>query len=59
MVLGIITAALLLGSSIMWAQRAEPVVFGVSLAGALGFLVSIVNSGLLIRSILRSRKFDG
>ena len=59
MVLGIITAALLLGSSIMWAQRAEPVIFGVSLAGALGFLVSIINSGLLIRSILRSRKFDG
>ena len=59
LVLGIITAALLLGSSILWAQQAEPVIYHVSLAGALGFLVSIINSALLVRSILRSRYFDG
>ncbi len=59
LVLGIITAALLLGSSILWAQKAPPAVYDVSLVGLLGFMVSIINTGLLIRSIWRWRYFDG
>jgi ubiquinone biosynthesis protein len=59
LVLGIITAALLLGSSILWAQQAPPTIQGVSVVGSLGFLFAAACAAGLIRAILRSGNLDG
>ncbi len=56
LVTGLLTAAMFLGSAIMWSMKAPPTLFGVSLFGALGFLVSVwLGTGLLL-SIRRARK---
>jgi ubiquinone biosynthesis protein len=56
LVLGLLTAAVFLGSAIMWSMKAPPTLFGVSLFGALGFLTSVwLGAGLLI-SIRRAKK---
>lgn len=54
LVLGIIVAALFLGSSLLWSFGAPPVVWGVSLFGALGYLVAVYLGWRLIRSIRKS-----
>ncbi|MCB1093679.1 MAG: AarF/ABC1/UbiB kinase family protein, partial [Verrucomicrobiae bacterium] len=55
LVLGLLTAAVFLGSAIMWSMKAPPTVWGVSLFGALGFLTSVwLGTGLLI-SIRRAK----
>ncbi len=41
LVLGLLTAAVFLGSTLMWSMEAPPTVFGISLFGALGFVASI------------------
>ena len=59
-VLGLITAALILGSSIMWALKAPPTFSGdISVIAVLGFTASIFSSALLARSVWRSGHFDG
>jgi ubiquinone biosynthesis protein len=58
-VLALITAALFLASSILWGLKAPPTILDVSVIGVLGFMASIANSALLIRSIWRSGYFDG
>lgn len=59
LVLGLLTAAVFLGSAIMWSMKAPPTFFGVSLFGALGFLASVwLGAGLLL-SIRRARKDPG
>ncbi|MCB1086361.1 MAG: AarF/ABC1/UbiB kinase family protein [Verrucomicrobiae bacterium] len=59
LVLGLLTAAVFLGSAIMWSMKAPPTVWGVSLFGALGFLTSVwLGAGLLI-SIRRAKKKQG
>ncbi|MCB1065197.1 MAG: AarF/ABC1/UbiB kinase family protein [Verrucomicrobiae bacterium] len=56
LVLGLLTAAMFLGSAIMWSMKAPPTLFGVSLFGALGFLASVwLGVGLLL-SIRRAKK---
>lgn len=56
LVTGLLTAAMFLGSAIMWSMKAPPTLFGVSLFGALGFLVSVwLGAGLLL-SIRREKK---
>lgn len=56
LVTGLLTAAMFLGSAIMWSMQAPPTIKGVSLFGALGFLVSVwLGSGLLI-SIRRAKR---
>jgi len=49
-----VTAALLLGSSLLWSRNIPPLVGGVSLIGAGGSAVSIFLVWLLIRAIRRS-----
>lgn len=56
LVTGLLTAAMFLGSAIMWSMKAPPTLYGVSLFGAFGFLVSVwLGAGLLI-SIRRAKK---
>lgn len=59
LVLGVITAAMILGSSILWAQQAPPTIWGVSVIGLLGMFISMLSGVRLIRAILRSRSFEG
>ncbi|MDF2377769.1 MAG: hypothetical protein P1U81_16145 [Verrucomicrobiales bacterium] len=40
LVLGLLTAAVFLGSTLRWSMEAPPTVFGISLFGALGFVAS-------------------
>jgi ubiquinone biosynthesis protein len=54
LVLGIVTASLFLGSSLLWSLRAPPTVQGVSIFGAAGYLVSLILGWLLYRAILGS-----
>ncbi|MCB1231262.1 MAG: AarF/ABC1/UbiB kinase family protein [Verrucomicrobiae bacterium] len=56
LVTGLLTAAMFLGSAIMWSMEAPPTLFGVSLFGALGFVASVwLGTGLLL-SIRRVKK---
>jgi ubiquinone biosynthesis protein len=59
MVLGIVTAALLLGSSILWGAQAPPTIQGVSVVGSFGFVFAALCAIGLIRAILRSGNLDG
>ena len=56
LVLGVLAASLLLGSSMLWSLQAQPLVRGVSLFGAIGYVLA---SGLalnLLRAIRRSER---
>jgi ubiquinone biosynthesis protein len=59
LVLAMVTAALLLGSSILWAHQAPPTIEGVSVVGSVGFLLGAICAFGLIRAILRSGNLDG
>ena len=59
MVKGLLTAALFLGSSMMWSMNAPPVIYGVSLFGAMGFLVSVWMGANLLWLIRKDRKKRG
>lgn len=59
MVLGLITAAMFIGSSVLWAMKAEPTIYDVSVVGMLGFMISLFNSFVLVRAVLRSGYLDG
>jgi len=54
LVLGILTSSLLLGSSLLWSMRAEPLVRGISLFGAIGYALAFVMGLILFRTIRRS-----
>jgi len=54
LVLGMLTSSLLLGSSLLWSMRAEPLVRGVSLFGAIGYALALVMALILFRTIRRS-----
>jgi ubiquinone biosynthesis protein len=54
LVLGLLTSSLLLGSSLLWSMRAEPLVRGVSLFGAIGYGLAFVMGLRLLRAIRRS-----
>lgn len=56
LVIGIITASLFLGSSLLWSMKAPPVVGGVSVFGAAGYLLAVHLGWRLFRSIKRSQK---
>jgi len=58
LVLGIVTSALFIGSSLLWALKAEPVVMGISVVGFLGYLISALCAGRLILAVLRSGNVD-
>ncbi len=54
--MGILTASLVVGSSIIMTVRGGPQLFGLPLFGLLGFLIAFVNSLWIIFSIWRSGK---
>jgi ubiquinone biosynthesis protein len=54
--LGILTASLIIGSSIIMTVKGGPTLFGLPLFGLLGFLVAFFNSVWLVISIWRSGK---
>jgi ubiquinone biosynthesis protein len=54
LVLGIMTAALILGSSLLWSMKAPPTLGGVSVFGSIGCLAAIYLSWRLLRAIKKS-----
>jgi len=54
LVVGMLTSSLLLGSSLLWSMRAQPLVGGVSLFGAIGYGLALVMGVNLFRTIKRS-----
>ncbi len=58
LVLGIVVASLFLGSSLLWSMKAPPLLFGVSIFGAAGYLVAVWLGWRLFRSIKKSGDFD-
>lgn len=54
LVIGVLTAALFLGSSELWSRQAPPLLFGVSVFGALGYLTAIVLGARLLWAVRKS-----
>ncbi|MBE2284345.1 MAG: phosphotransferase [Prosthecobacter sp.] len=54
LVLGVLTAAIFLGSSELWSRDAKPLLYGVSVFGALGYGVSLFLGWRLLRAIRKS-----
>ncbi len=54
LVLGVLTAAIFLGSSELWSRQAPPLLWGVSVFGALGYLLSLYLGFRLLRAIRKS-----
>jgi len=58
LVLGVLTAAIFLGSSQLWSSQARPLAWGVSVFGALGYLISLYLGWRLMRAIRKSGNID-
>ena len=58
LVFGMMTSALFLGSSLMWASEAPPLLFGVSVFGIVGCVASAVLGYRLFRAIQHSGKLE-
>ncbi|HAV63635.1 MAG TPA: ubiquinone biosynthesis protein UbiB, partial [Verrucomicrobiales bacterium] len=58
LVLGIITASVFLGSSLLWSMKAPPLVWDVSIFGAAGYLFSLHMGWRLLRAVKRSGDVD-
>jgi ubiquinone biosynthesis protein len=56
LVLGLLTSSLLLGSSLLWSLHAQPVVGGVSVFGAIGYVAACIMTVTLFRDIRRSER---
>ncbi|MGO8926409.1 MAG: ABC1 kinase family protein [Limisphaerales bacterium] len=54
LVLGVMTAALFVGSSLLWSMKAAPVIAGVSVFGAAGYLMAAYFGWRLLRAIKKS-----
>ena len=54
--LGIMTASLVIGSSIVMTIQGGPKIFGMPILGFLGFLIAVFNSLWIVFSIWRSGK---
>ncbi len=54
LVLGVLTAAIFLGSCELWSREAKPLLFGVSVFGALGYVLSVYLGWRLLRAIRKS-----
>ena len=54
LVLGVLAAALFMGSSSLWSYKVEPLLFGASVPGALGCLVALYLGFLVVRAIKKS-----
>ncbi len=58
LVLGVLTAALFMGSAMLWSRSAPPLVLGISLFGALGCFAAIVMGLRLLWAIQKSGKIE-
>jgi ubiquinone biosynthesis protein len=58
LVLGIMTASLFLGSSLLWSMKAPPVIGGVSVFGAAGHAIALYMGWRLFRAIRKSGNVD-
>jgi ubiquinone biosynthesis protein len=58
LVFGLITAALFVGSAVMWAKEAQPALFGISIPGLIGCGVSVGLASRLLWAIWRSGRLD-
>jgi len=54
LVLGVMTSALFVGSSLLWSMKAPPVLLGVSIFGAAGYLFAAYLGWRLLRAIKKS-----
>jgi ubiquinone biosynthesis protein len=54
LVLGVITAALLVSSALLWSMKAPPLIAGVSVFGAAGYLLAVYLGWRLSRAIRKS-----
>jgi len=58
LVLGVMTAAMFVGSSLLWSMKAAPMVSGVSVFGAAGYLIAAYFGWRLLRAIKKSGDID-
>ena len=58
LVFGLITAALIVGSSLLWSMKAPPTLDGVSIMGAAGYLAAVYLGWRLLRAIKKSGDLD-
>ncbi|MCP5515949.1 MAG: AarF/ABC1/UbiB kinase family protein [Verrucomicrobiales bacterium] len=58
LVLGIMTASLFLGSSLLWSMKAPPLLGGVSVFGAAGYLLAVYLGWRLFRAVRKSGNVD-
>ncbi len=58
LVMGIMTASLFLGSSLLWSMKAPPVLGGVSIFGAAGHVIAVYMGWRLFRAIRKSGNVD-
>lgn len=58
LVVGVMTAALFLGSSLLWSMKAPPVAWGVSVFGAVGYVIAVYLGWRLLRAIRKSGDMD-
>jgi ubiquinone biosynthesis protein len=54
LVMGVMTAALIVGSSLLWSMKAPPTLGGVSVVGAAGYVMAVYLSWRLVRAIKKS-----
>jgi len=58
LVLGVMTAAMFVGSSLLWSMKAPPTISGVSVFGAAGYLIAAYFGWRLLRAIKKSGDID-
>jgi ubiquinone biosynthesis protein len=58
LVLGVMTAAMFVGSSLLWSMKAPPTLGGVSVFGAAGYVIAAYFGWRLLRAIKRSGDID-
>jgi ubiquinone biosynthesis protein len=54
LVLGVMTAALFVGSSLLWSMKAPPTIKDVSVVGGVGYLIAAYLGWRLLRAIKKS-----
>jgi ubiquinone biosynthesis protein len=58
LVLGVMTAALFVGSCLLWSMKAPPIIDGVSVFGGVGYLIAAYFGWHLLRAIKKSGDID-
>jgi len=58
LVLGVMTAALFVSSALLWSMKAPPTISGVSVFGAVGYLIAAYLGWRLLRAIKRTGDID-